>query len=241
MLLDDILLIEEKMMKKLILLLAVLILAAGLCFAQEEAAAEDASAEAKPEFFDLEVTVGVPIHWTNSPNDHVGVDIDKTVTADTAIGIGLLWNFSQKFGLTVDMDVFFGSSVMGRSGDSSDSNTLFGANALIGPVIYLYNGSFLRIPLALGAHLYYWSGDHWDETGTSGNWLKYRDFQVGPGAYLGIQFHFNDNIYIFSRTNVAVMVFRWHEGATGGGSDSEVDVPILGWHVKPSLGIGIKF
>jgi hypothetical protein len=233
------------MMKKLILL-AALILVAGLCFAQDEVA-DDAS-ESGLELFDLEINVGVPIHWTNSPNDHSpafqdnAYNIDKTVTADTAIGLALLWNFSQKVGLTVDLDVFFGSSVMGISGNDSESNTLFGANALIGPIIYLYNGSFLRIPLALGAHLYYWSGDHWDPNATAaGAWVKTRDFQVGPGAYLGIQFHFNDNIYIFSRTNIALTIVRWHQEAGGGSSDSELDILSLGWHVKPTIGVGVKF
>ena len=234
-------------MKKLILL-ASLILIAGLCFAQE---AEDSD---KPELFDLEVTVGVPIHWTNSPTDHkfyqdAIVDEDKTVTANTAMGVALLFNFTKKIGMTLDTDFFFGADLMGHSPTDSGSNTLFGANALLGAVIYLYNGSFLRIPLAIGVHMSYWSSDSWvpesTATGVAGAWIKSRDLQLGPGLYIGIQFHFNENIYVFSRTNVAVGLFRWHQiTAYTGGAEAEKETHTemaIAWHVKPALGIGIKF
>ena len=236
-------------MKKLVLLMA-LILAAGLCFAQDDG--EEAAAQPKPETFDLEITIGVPIHWTNSPTPHNFIttqyDEDKTVTANTAIGVALLFNFGRKIGFTLDFDFFFGSDVMGHSPTDSYSNTLFGVNALLGPVIYLYNGNFLRIPLALGVHVYYWSSDAWVNDnwliGTPGAWHKTRDLQLGPGFYLGIQFHFNDHIYIFSRTNVALDLFRWHQlvlsDGSGVGKESEVEFAI-GWQVKPTIGIGVKF
>ena len=221
-------------MKKLVLL-AALILIAGFCFAQDDAAAED-----KPERLDLEVTIGFPIHWTNSPTPHVGSNVDKTVTADTSIGLSLIFNFSKKFGFTVDTDFFFGGQLMGISSTDSGYNSLFGANLLLGPVIYLYNGSFLRIPLALGVHMYYWSSDFWlPMGGAAGAWYKTRDLQFGPGAYLGIQFHFNDSLYIFSRTNVAIDVARWHQ-EKGVNSDSEFEIA-FSWIVKPAIGIGVKF
>ena len=230
-------------MKKLILL-AALILIAGLCFAQDEADSQE-----KPEFFDLEVTVGVPIHWSNSPTPHNFVtqqyDEDKTVTANTAIGVALLFNFTRKVGLTLDTDFFFGTDVMGHSPTDSAASSLFGINALLGPVIYLYNGTFLRIPLAIGAHVYYWSSDQWTPfLNTGGAWFKTRDLQVGPGFYLGIQFHFNNSLYIFSRTNVAIDLFRWHQVKIGTGTDveshSEMEFAV-GWMVKPTIGIGVKF
>ena len=237
-------------MKKLILLVA-LILAAGLCFAQEDA--DEAPAKPpKPEFFDLEINIGVPVHWTNSPVDHKFysnvIDTDKVVTANTAIGAALLFNFGRKIGLTLDADIFVGSDVMGHTTTDSYSNTLMGINALFGPVFYLYNGTLLRIPLAIGFHMYYWSSDSWQYIGVGGagpgtanTWIKTSDFQIGPGAYLGIQFHFNRSLYIFSRTNVAVDLFRWHKvayNATPEKKDSEVT---FAWSVKPAIGVGIKF
>ncbi|MDR2073280.1 MAG: hypothetical protein LBP60_07600 [Spirochaetaceae bacterium] len=228
-------------MKKIIAL-AALVFAAGLVFSQEDAPAD----EAKPEKFDLEVTVGFPIHWTNAEHDDPGPLIeDKTVTANTALGLSLLFNFTRKVGLTLDTDFFFAGKIMGFASDNSNYNSLFGANVLFGPVIYLYNGSFLRIPLAIGAHLYYFSDDLWmPDIGASGNWIKRQDLQVGPGAYLGIQFHFNNNIYIFSRTNVAIDVFRWHKTKWGNSTtdDSDTDIEFaFGWEVKPVIGIGVKF
>ena len=232
------------MMKKLFLL-AALILIAGLCFAQNgEAAAE----QEKPELFDLEITIGVPVHWTNSPITHgfysSADDTDKVVTANTAIGVALLFNFGRKIGFTLDTDFFFGSDVMGHTNPYSSSSTLFGANVLLGPVIYLYNGSFLRIPLALGVHMSYWSSDAWVQIGTPATgWIKTRDLQFGPGAYIGIQFHFNNNLYIFSRTNVAVDIIRWHGIMTSTGNfghENGFELAIA-WQVKPAIGVGIKF
>ncbi|MCL1814591.1 MAG: hypothetical protein FWG27_02055 [Treponema sp.] len=244
-------------MKKLFLL-AALILIAGLCFAQDEEAGTPAR-EKKPrevELLDVEVSAGFPVHWTNSPIDHkffqdAEIDTDRTVTSNTAIGLALLFNFNKKFGLTLDTDFFYGADVMGHTGTDSYSTSLFGANVLLGPVFFLYNGNFLRIPLAIGAHMSYWSSDHWDYTGTTpggitgaDTWIKIRDLQLGPGAYLGIQFHFNDSIYIFSRTNVAIDLFRWHQiwhydGATEV-KETHTELAIA-WTIKPSIGLGIKF
>ena len=235
-------------MKKLVLLLVAFILVAGFCFAQEE----EETAPAKPEKLDLEITIGVPIHWTNSLAPHkfygTAVDEDKTVTANTAIGIALLFNVNKKLGFTFDFDFFVGADVMGHTDTDSYSNTLFGANALLGPVIYLYNGSFLRIPLAIGLHAYYWSSDHWDGTmagiNTGNVWVKTTDLQLGLGISLGIQFHFNDSLYIFSRTNAAIDVFRLHKVSGNDGTDEIKESHAkmeIGWLVKPTIGVGVKF
>ena len=236
-------------MKKLVLILAVLILAAGICFAQEDDYEETVSNEKqKIDRINLEVSIGVPVHWTTSKVTHNFYDdppdMDRTVTSSTSIGLALNFNFSSKFGFLIDFDVFVGSDVMGHTGTNSFSSSLFGINALAGPVIYLYNSSFLRVPLALGLHVYYWSSDHWDFLLDNENWINTKDFQMGPGLYLGIQFHFNDRVYMFSRTNVAVDLFRSHKVRAFDGTDelnkshSGFEV---GWMVKPTLGVGVKF
>jgi hypothetical protein len=254
-------------MKKFVFL-AVLILAAGLCFAQNDGKTK-APAPPKPEKFSLEVTLGVPIHWTNSPLKHQSIslavtptpppststtskiDTDKTVTANTAIGAALLFNYSRLVGFTVDMDFFFGSDIMGSSHTDSYTSSFFGANVFIGPIIYMYYWNFLRIPLGFGIHVNYWSSEYW--TASFGNadasLVKATDLQVGPGFYLGIQFHFNNSLYIFSRTNVAIDLFRWHEFTySGGASSSPVKETqthdaefIVAWQIKPTIGVGIKF
>ena len=224
-----------------------LLLVVGLCFAQED----EAPAKPKTEFFNLELSIGVPVHWTTSPVNHLffqntDPDMDRTVTANTAIGISMNMNFGRVIGLVIDADVFVGTDVMGHStSTTSYSNSLFGMNALVGPVFYLYNGSFLRVPLAVGLHVYYWSADHWDElASTAGAWIKTKDFQLGPGLYLGIQFHFNRSLYMFSRTNVAFDIFRIHSvtGYKAAAVDLTCDKFIeFGWEVKPTLGLGVKF
>jgi hypothetical protein len=244
--------VKEKTVKKHLLLLAALILVGGMVFAQDEGG--DAAPEReKPELFDLEISAGFPVHWTNAEHDDAGPLIeDKSVTANTALGVTLLFNFTNKVGFTLDTDFFFGGKLAGIASPSSDHNSLFGINALLGPVVYIYNGSFLRIPLALGVHIYYFSDDLWipDLAGTAGSWIKRRDLQFGPGAYIGVQFHFNNNIYLFSRTTVAIDVVRWHQvkgsyfdsvtGTLAEVDDSEFELA-FGWEIKPAIGIGIKF
>ena len=237
-------------MKKLVLLLIAFILVGGFCFAQEEEGDDAGSGREK---FALELSVGVPVHWTNSPTPHkffdAVADMDRTVTSNTAIGLALMWPGKKKIGFTIDSDFFFGTDVMGHSPTNSYSNSLFGANMLIAPVFYFYNGTFLRIPFAVGLHMYYWSSDHWLPSDLNfqtndGVWVKTNDFQAGLGLYLGIQFHFNNNIYIFSRTNVALDMLRWHQFKFSDGTDIEKWGEFefaMGWEIKPAIGIGIKF
>ncbi|WP_461247913.1 hypothetical protein, partial [Treponema sp. R6D11] len=84
---------------------------------------------------------------------------------------------------------------------------------------------------------------------TDGMWASRRDLQIGPGISLGVQFHFSENIYIFSKTNVVMDLFRWHQakyiaddgtGTYTDYSNSETEI-VIGWGVKPVLGLGIKF
>jgi hypothetical protein len=235
---------KENEMKKLLILLVVLFMAFA-AFAQEAedeyyAADQDApeaaeSSDSKREF-DLEITAGMPFHWTDAEPDD---SEDKTVTGALSLGIGLTFNFNRKFAITLDTDISFARSLAGTSATDSSFYSLVTANVLLGPVIYLYNGSFLRIPFAFGIHYYFFSGDHWDH-GTTNAHIKYTDHQFGPGAYLGIQFHFNKSLYILSRTNVNFDIARYYTVETGGNSDSDFEF-IGALSVKPTIGLGIKF
>jgi len=249
-------------MKKLFVLPMILFLAAGVCFAQNSEAVGESTPEVPAiERFDMEISIGFPVHWTNAEHGqdfyrfNPGYNMeDKSVTANTAIGISMNFNFNKKVGFNLDADLFYGAKIAGFSNPSSDYISMFGANILMGPVFYLYNGDFLRIPLTVGGHLYYFSDDIWMPTSlqnTDGLWANRRDLQIGPGISLGVQFHFSENIYIFSRTNIVVDLFRWHQinyiadDGTGTGtntnySKSETEF-VIGWGVKPVLGLGIKF
>jgi len=254
-------------MKKLIVLPMILILAAGICFAQANTSVSELPAI---ERFDLEISAGFPVHWTNAKH---GQDFywfnpdyvmeDKSVTANTAIGFSMNINFNRKIGINFDTDFFYGAKIAGFSNPTSDYISMFGANVFTGPVFYLYSGNFLRIPLALGLHMYYFSDDLWmpnlagydpqnpTTQNTAGYWVNRRDFQLGPGITLGVQFHFSENIYIFSRTNIVLDLFRWHQidyiaddgsgsGTNTADSKSESEF-VISWGIKPVLGIGIKY
>ena len=253
-------------MKKLIVLPIVFIMDACICFAQTNTSAT----ERKIEKFDLEISAGFPVHWTNAMhgqdfywfNPSYGME-DKSVTADTAIGISMNYNFNRKVGLNLDTDFFFSGKISGFSNPTSDYISMFGSNFLFGPVFYLYNGNYLRIPMTLGFHMYFFSDDLWmpnlvgfnpqnpTTQNTDGYWMNRKELQMGPGITLGVQFHFSDSIYIFSRTNIVMDFFRWHQidyiaddgsgsGTNTAQSKSETET-VLSWGIKPVIGIGIKF
>ena len=254
-------------MKKLFVLPMILFLAAGLCFAEVN---ESEYEIPQIEKFDLEVYAGFPVHWTNAKHDqgfywfNPGYTMeDKAVTANTAIGLSMTYNFNKNIGINADTDFFYGARIAGFSNPSSDYISMFGMNVLLGPVFYLYNSDFLRIPLTVGGHFYYYSDDLWMPNlvgydpenpfsqSTDGFWTNRRDFQIGPGITLGVQFHFNENIYIFSRTNVSLDLFRWRQvsyiadDGTGNGTYTDKTKTktefAVSWGIKPVLGIGIKF
>jgi hypothetical protein len=252
-------------MKKLFVLPMILFLAAGLCFAEDNEAASEIP---EIEKFDLEIYAGFPVHWTNAKNDqdffwfNPGYTMeDKAVTANTAIGLSMTYNFNKNIGINADTDFFYGARIAGFSNPSSDYISMFGTNILMGPVFYLYNNNFLRIPLTVGSHFYYYSDDLWmpnligydpltpSSLSTDGFWTNRREFQLGPGISLGVQFHFNENIYIFSRTHVSVDLFRWRQisyiaddGAGTNTAETKAKTEFaVSWEVKPVLGIGIKF
>jgi len=256
-------------MKKLIVLPLILILTAGLCFAQDTET-QTAGTEPKAseiEKLDLEIYAGFPVHWTNTNHDQDfywfnpdPIMEDKSVTANTSIGISLTYNFLDFMGANVDFDFFYSTKMAGFSNPSSDYISLFGINMNLGAVFYLYNSNSIRIPLTVGAHFYYYSDDFWmpnlvgqpagggTPSPSSGFWINRTDFQLGPVLSLGIQYHFNESIYIFNRTSVSLDLVRIHsvryiEDDSGTLTDqTRASVEFVSsWSVKPVLGIGIKF
>jgi len=265
-------------MKRLFVLLMVLILATGVAFAQEENNnQEDASAlertpepqkERSIEPFNFEISIGFPIHWSNSnhnrdiylfnPDDTEIMMPDKTVTANTSIGVAFIYNISRAFALSLDADFFYGAKLEGFSASRSDHVALSGANVFFGPTFYLFNNNILRVPLGVGAHFYYFQDDLWvpvidgDPDNLSGSWINRHEFQFGPALSLAVQFHFSRDIYLFSKTSVAIDLLRrhtvrWYDGINEeyrdvfeNGEKWHQDFGV-NWLVKPSLGIGIKY
>jgi hypothetical protein len=230
-------------MKKLLILFGVLILVSGIGFALEETGN-----------FEVELNFGFPVHWSNGLHDNSFYtknpvyQPDKTVTANTSIGLGFVYNLNRRIGFTLDTDFFFGARLSGYANPTSDYNSIFGGNAFFGILVNLYNSNVLKIPLGIGAHFIYFADEIWlpesDVLGSDGDWISRHDFQLGPALNLGIQYHFNRNLYIFSRTTAALDIFRLHliKGAVGSEYvyENHKDAA-LNWMVKPSLGLGIKF
>jgi len=253
-------------MKKIAVLLIVFVLTAGLSFAQEER---------EIELINVELGLGFPVHWSKgihndtfyifnsgykNPDDTKGFGEDITVTANTSFGVGITFNFTRIIGLSIDGDFFFGGKLAGFSAPTSDYISLFGANVFLGPTFYVYNDNKLRIPLSVGVHMYYFADDIWvpelnastPETG-KGAWLNRTDLQLGAVLSIGVQFHFNSGIYVFSKTQVALDFVRFHSikgwyttdvsNAASFVYNDKMDIVHLGvnWGIKPVIGIGITY
>jgi len=221
-------------MKKLCFFLIAVFLVAGAAFAQE-----DEKKDSGIEKIDLEVNVGFPVHWTNGVHDEYE---DKYVTANTAIGVAVTFNSSKTFGFILDMDFSVGAKLAGNATSRSETINLSGANLFVGPLFYLYNAGALRVPIGVGLHFNYFSDDIWVPylDGDNGVWRNQQEFQLGVGLSIGLQYHFEGGIYIFSRTYIAIDFLRLH--AVTGSVDSDLCIDAgANWLVKPSLGIGIKF
>ena len=265
-------------MKRLFVLLVVLILATGVAFAQEEDnILENGSPQERPEEpkkerpiepFNFEISIGFPIHWSNgnhnneiylfNPDDAEIMMPDKTVTANTSIGVAFVYNINRGFGLAIDADFFYGAKLEGFSRSRSDHVALSGANIFFGPVFYIFNNNILRVPLSVGGHFYYFQDDLWvpvidgSPNNLSGSWINRHEFQIGPAISLAVQFHFSRDIYLFSRTSVGIDLLRWHTVRWYDGINDEYREVFengekwhqdfgVNWLVKPSIGIGIKY
>jgi len=214
-------------MKKLLILLAVAVIATSLAFAQdgmdgqrstESNAGRTSSSGINSggtsiERFNAEINIGFPIHWTNGHHDFIddtNKTEDKTVTASTSIGIGLTFNFTNKVGLILEGDFFYGAELTGISDPTSDYISLTGGNLFVGPLFYLFNNNVFRIPLGAGFHMYGFSDSLWVPFLENGAWISRNDLQFGIGASIGFQFHFETGVYLFSRTNVTLDFIRIH-------------------------------
>ena len=248
-------------MKKLFILLTVVVLVTSLSFAQEYDGQEfneqpsdgtntggtsSDGAIRKIEKYNAEINIGFPVHWTNGFHDPAE---DRTITAYSSIGIGIIFNFTERAGLIIEGDISYGAELFGASTiPTSDYISLFGTNLFIGPLFYLYNDNIFRVPLAIGVHIYYFSDNLWIPKldGSGGSWISRNDTQFGFGFSLGFQFHFNLGIYLFSRTSVILDFLRIHssdgfDGTTVVPAESCFDVFPLSWFIKPAAGIGIRF
>lgn len=174
---------------------------------------------------------------------------DKFVTANTAFSVATVFNFTPIIALAIELDIFYGTKLTGFSNPSSDYNSLFGMNFFIGPVFYLFNNNILRIPLSIGAHMYFFADDLWVSEYSTGDgaWFNRTDLQFGPAMALGVQYHFDNGVYLFARTQLAVDLVRIHTIQTDNLTDQAIlekeHMDILqnvNWGVRPSFGIGIK-
>jgi len=234
---------------------------------QPQAAAQTQTAQAEEppaeenkrsiELINVEISANFPIHWSNGLHDDTFFQVinaatgsnymeDKTVTANTSIGIGIVFNFTKIFGINLNFDIFYGAKMAGFSSPTSDYNSLFGMNAFFGPVFYLFNNNTVRIPLAVGAHLYYFNDDIWvPEIATSGAWMNRKDMQFGPAISIGVQFHTNTGLYFFTRTQITIDLVRIHSLDWYNGTEYEAltctDIMDVNWGIKPVFGIGIKY
>jgi len=122
--------------------------------------------------------------------------------------------------------------------DSSLDRTLVKAwDILIGPIIKIYNSEKIIVASSAGIHGYIVTNIIYN-----GEEDVY-SFQLGIGANITGEYHFNPKLYAYARFNIAYDFRSWEtgkhemvEGNNGldGGS-------ISAWNISPTIGIGYRF
>jgi hypothetical protein len=149
------------------------------------------------------------------------------------IGIGAYGNLliPQKFRVSTQ-----GQSV---TVDRSAYDFLLATDFLIGPAFMLYkneNETFC-LPLAAGLHYYHL----WSDTGTE----KTSSNEIGLGANITAEYHFNQKIYIYGRFQLSLDLYSWGTTEVYSGyvspSTSTSSGNLTTWSAEPSIGIGFQW
>ncbi|GHT66853.1 hypothetical protein FACS1894110_11260 [Spirochaetia bacterium] len=252
-------------MKRLSMFLFVLLLIGAFCFAQTGTAPGQAPAQRPPipaparppvaapqntpapaapkaapkkKNLDLEISLGVPVHFTN--------DIEKPSenNAAVAIGIGLTYNFNKWVAIGLEGDFAYAQNTSAISIDPDNKSnyySIFNANVLLGPVFYLYSDEHFKIPLAVDFHFGFNRSDFSQiQTDRTVDPISQSVFLLGPALQIGVQYHFSKDFYILSRAMVTCDVVSF--GANTSTGDVKTDRPEMGitWGVKPLLGVGLR-
>lgn len=173
---------------------------------------------------ELEATVNLPVHETDTGPS-------RTVINGLAAGLALTIKFPRYMGITFEGDVAFNKVLSGEPDPGSLSSIIMSANGFLGPILYAYDGENLKVPFAAGAHYFYSSHSYWDGANIT-SWEEIASHQIGFGVYLGVQYHFNERLYLLSRVTISYDIVRYD-------ADGISFVRSLG--VKPAIGIGVKF
>ncbi|GHV54158.1 hypothetical protein AGMMS49579_14200 [Spirochaetia bacterium] len=190
----------------------------------------------KKKNLDLEISLGVPVHFSN--------DIENPAenSAAVATGLGLTFNIGNWAGIGLEADFAYTQNTVAISINPNESNyySIFGTNVLLGPVFYLYHDDRFKIPLAVDFHF---SFNKMDFRNIDGNNAKVSQsiFLIGPALQIGIQYHFSKDFYVLSRITVTCDVASFGTNTTTTKKD-EFERPEMGltWGVKPLLGVGLR-
>ncbi|GHT55251.1 hypothetical protein FACS1894109_01450 [Spirochaetia bacterium] len=201
------------------------------------AAALPAALPAKKTNLDIEMSLGVPVHFTNN------IDGPAENTVNVATGIGLTYNILSWLGISFDADFAFAQNTSSVSLASKASNfySIFSTNVLLGPIFYLYADDHFRIPLAVDVHFGFNKADYSEIGDPNGKVVSQSISLLGPALQIGLQFHFSKDFYIMSRIAVTCDIVSFGTNKTGGvESDRETPEMSATWGIKPVLGVGLR-
>jgi hypothetical protein len=141
------------------------------------------------------------------------------------IALGCYDNFIFPLELSTTID---GTKVTTKRGDY---DSLFGVDMLLGPVFTLYSAGRVKIPLAVGLHLFLLT--------SSTEAVSMIGFEFGAGANISVEYHFNSRVYMFGRVQGTWDFYTANTITTAQQSVSDSG-SLTGLCVNPNLGIGFR-
>lgn len=201
--------------------------------------------------FEVQLSASVPVHFANGKEESGHIE-DKTDLAAIALGMGFMFNLTERVGFGLFEDVSFGRKLFGTSPTDSDFYSLFTSDTLLAPVFNIYDSQRLKVPFGIGLHFLYFAGDHWEPNYLNSsltspgiyNLRKEKLFQLGLGTFLGLEYYFTQTLYMLASTTMYFDIFNHRNLEVGVGNNNVSDSWSswgIHWGVKPTLGIGIRF
>jgi len=212
-------------MKKLFVLLFVLV-PVLFCFAKEQRGS-------------LELGIG---HYSITETQGVSGIKVKTKAPSIAFNLSGVALFTDNAGIGVYGNLLlpkeFRVTAMGETiiVDRSAYDFLFAMDFLVGPTLIMFKNEKFCFPLSLGFHWY----QIWANTDVS----KLSSSQIGVGANITGEYHFNSNLYVYSRFQFTFDFFSWdtirvNRYGSSSSKSSSGNVKTLG--IMPCIGIAFKF
>jgi hypothetical protein len=185
---------------------------------------------------------GFGTHYTVEFPKPSGADVISTVTS-IAINFAGVSYYTDNIGFGAYANLLFPMSLTAYADGEgitvyrNSYDFLFGMDLVLGPVFMLYKSEKSYFPLAAGLHYYQLGGTTVD--------YSVNAYEIGLGANLTLERHFNPRVYLYSRLQFAADFLQWGKVTEFTGYGYSIETPFFNAAVTLSgarcVGLGFQF